>query len=145
MSKIKNLYQLLQTAYGKYVRILEKYLSSVLLLAIRIWIGLVFFKSGLVKLSNIDYAIMLFTYEYSLPFVPPILATIIAMTFELACGLCIILGLLTRITALPLIGMTLVIQLLVFQNQEHFYWLFLLSVLSVYGSGKISSDYVIKK
>ncbi len=136
---------LIKNTYRKYVNFLENYLSAILLLGIRIWIGLVFFKSGMTKFSNIDSAIMLFEYEYSLPFLSPKFAAISAIIFELGCGTALMAGLLTRITALPLIGMTLVIQLLVFQNQEHFYWLLLLSTLAIYGGGKLSIDGIFAK
>ena len=131
---------LIKNLYRKYVNFLENYLSSILLLAIRVWIGLIFFKSGLTKFSNIEQAITLFEYEYSLPFISPKFAAISAMAFELGCSAAIMAGILTRLTALPLIGMALVIQFFVFQNQEHFYWLFLLSTLVIYGSGTLSVD-----
>ncbi len=136
---------LIKNTYLKYVDFLENYLSAILLLAIRIWIGLVFFKSGLTKFFNIDSAILLFEHEYSLPLISAEFAAISATIFELGCGAALIAGLLTRITTLPLIGMTLVIQLLVFQNQEHFYWLFLLSTLAIYGGGMLSIDGILAK
>jgi putative oxidoreductase len=101
---------------------------------------LVFVKSGLTKISNIDQTINLFAYEYNLPLLMPKFAAVSSIIFELGCGFAVIFGLLTRISVLPLIAMTLIIQLLVFQNQEHFYWLFLLTTLAIYGAGKISID-----
>lgn len=139
-TKINCVCTFLSNFYQKYVNFLQNYLSSILLLAIRIWIGLVFFKSGLTKFSNIDSAILLFEYEYALPLLSPKFAAISATIFELGCGAALMAGLFTRITALPLIVMTLVIQFLVFENQEHFYWLFLLSTLAIYGGGKLSID-----
>jgi putative oxidoreductase len=130
----------IKSTYVKYVGILENWASPVFLLTVRIWIGLVFLKSGLTKFSNVDQAINLFTYEYTVPLLPPAFAAILSMIVEIGCGAALIVGLLTRITALPLIGMTLVIQLFVFQNPEHFYWLFLLATLAIYGGGKISAD-----
>ena len=131
--------------YGKYVNFLENHLASLLLLTIRIWIGLVFYKSGLTKFSNIDQAILLFTYEYDVPLLSPAFAAIVAMIFEIGCSLAIMVGLMTRIFVLPLIGITLVIQFFVFQNIEHFYWLFLLSTLAVYGEGRFSLKVLMTK
>ena len=139
-AKAKSAYNFTKNFYGKYVTFIEKYASSILLLTIRIFIGLVFFKSGLVKFSNIEQTIILFEYEYEVPFLSPQFAAISSLIVELGCGALIMAGLLTRIIALPLIGLTLVIQLLVFQNPEHFYWLFLLSTLAVFGGGKLSAD-----
>jgi uncharacterized membrane protein YphA (DoxX/SURF4 family) len=138
--KINYLCGLAKNIYGKYVNLSEKYLSSILLLSIRIWIGLVFLKSGLVKFSNIDQTILLFTYEYNVPILSPSFAAIAATTSELVFGVALIAGILTRLSAIPLIIMTLVIQFFVFDYQEHFYYLFLLSTLAIYGGGKLSID-----
>lgn len=135
---IKNLYQ-------SYASFAEKYLSSILLLAIRVWVGLIFYKSGETKFANIESAVMLFTYEYELPFISAQFAAISATIVELGCGALIIVGFWSRITVIPLIVMTLVIQFLVFPNQEHFYWLFLLSTLAIYGGGALSVDGIYKK
>ena len=126
--------------YSKIVVILEKYVSSILLLAIRLWIGLVFFKSGLKKISNIDQTVILFEHDYNIPILYSKLVAILATATELGCGSFIMIGLLTRLVSIPLIAMTLVIQFFVLQNQEHFYWLFLLSTLFIYGAGKLSVD-----
>lgn len=140
MIKTKNICNLVTNFYSQYVKFLESYAASILLLTIRIWIGLIFLKSGLTKFSNIDSAISLFEYEYQLPLLSPQFAAISAMIFEIGCSTIIMAGFLSRIAALPLIVMTIIIQTLVFQNQEHFYWLFLLSILAIYGSGKISLE-----
>ncbi len=129
-----------KNVYVKYVDFLQKYMASILLLAIRVWIGLVFLRSGLTKFSNVDQAIFLFEYEYQVPFLSPAFAAISAMSFEIACGAALIAGVFTRIVALPLIAMVLVIQFFVIQSIEHYYWLFLLSTLAVYGAGCFSVD-----
>lgn len=131
--------------YSKYIDLMEKFGSPLLLLGIRILIGLVFLKSGLVKFSNVDSAILLFKYEYNVPILSPVFAAYSAMIFEIGCGALLIAGAFTRIAALPLVAMTLVIQFFVFQNPEHFYWLSLLLVLAIYGGGKISLDCLAKK
>lgn len=127
---------------AKYSNIAQNYLSCLLLLAIRIFVGLVFLRSGLVKFSNIDSAILLFEYEYQVPLLPPILAAYLAMAAEIICGGALIIGFFSKFMAIPLIIMTLVIQFLVVQNQEHYYWLFLLSTIAIYGAGKISIDHI---
>jgi len=130
----------LQGFYEKYINFLTKYVVHLLLLAIRVHIGWIFFNSGLTKIANIDNTIILFAYEYSLPFIKPELGAYLSIFNELVFGGAIIIGLLTRLVALPLIGMTLVIQFLVIQNPEHYYWLFLLSTLAIYGGGKLSAE-----
>lgn len=143
--KTQKIYNCVNNLNDKVVFILEKYAAPILLLVIRIWMASIFFKSGLTKIANIESTISLFEYEYSLPIISPIFATYCSIIFELGCSILLFLGLASRIAALPLIGMTLVIQFLVFQNPEHFYWLFLFSIILVFGGGKLSADFFLKK
>ncbi len=142
---MNNIISCLFETYQKYVKFINSYVADVFLLAIRILIALVFYKSGLTKIANMDSTVLLFEYEYALPFVPPVLAAYSATFFELTCSVLLMAGLISRIAALPLIVMTLVIQLFVFQNPEHFYWLSLLGVIAIYGAGRISADQVLTK
>ncbi|MCE3254977.1 MAG: (Rhomboid family) [Rickettsiaceae bacterium] len=144
-TKCEHICSLAKDAYGKYINFVTTYLSSALLLAMRIWMGLIFFKSGMTKISNFDQATVLFEYEYQLPLLSPYFAAVSSTIFEVGCGALIIVGLATRLSVLPLIIMTIVIQSLVFQNPEHFYWLFLLSTLAIYGGGKLSADQICAK
>lgn len=128
----------------KKSQFLQKYVSPILLLTLRIMIAAVFLKSGLTKISNFDSTIFLFENEYAVPLLPPVLAAYLATICELGCSGLLIAGLATRLAVLPLIGMTLVIQFTVVQNPEHFYWLAILSTLLVYGAGLLSVDKIIK-
>ncbi len=127
------------------VQFLQKYFAPILLLALRLMIAMVFLKSGLVKFSNLDSTILLFQYEYQVPFLPPVLAAYSATFFEIACAIALILGLFTRLACLPLIVMTLVIQLTVLQHEMHFYWLAVLATIFTFGAGAISADKLIAK
>jgi putative oxidoreductase len=144
MAKSKTLFSSIFFCGSKAVNMLEKYFSPLLLLAMRLWIAEIFFKSGMTKFSNISQAILLFEYEYAVPVISPVIATYMSVVFELICPIFLVLGLATRLAILPLIGMTLVIQLLVDQNTQHFYWLFLMSSILIYGAGKISVDNFVK-
>lgn len=124
---------------------LEKYFSPILLLALRILIASVFLKSGLTKISNFETTIALFENEYGVPLISPVFAAYLATFFELTCSTLLIAGLATRLAVLPLIGMTLVIQFFVFQNQDHFYWLAVLATILTFGAGFFSFDRLIKK
>lgn len=141
----KGFFSKLNNLSDKSGAFMERYFAGVLLLLMRLWIADVFFKSGLTKISNFDATISLFEYEYAVPLLPPVLAAILATIFELTCSVLLVVGLMTRFATLPLIGMTLVIQFSVIQNTEHFYWLFLLSTIFIYGAGKLSADALIKK
>jgi uncharacterized membrane protein YphA (DoxX/SURF4 family) len=54
-------------------------------------------------------------------------------------------GLFTRLVSLPFIAISIIIQLLVFSYNDHFYWIFLLTTTLIYGAGRISADYFIIK
>ena len=136
---------LANNVFTKYKEILDQYVSHALLLWIRIFVALVFYKSGMTKIANMESTVLLFEYEYGLPFLSPVLAAYSSTFFELACSALIMIGLFTRLASLPLIIMTLVIQFFVFQNHEHFYWLALLGVIAVYGGGKISAEHLLCK
>ena len=135
---MKNIKKSIESISSNYKEIMDKYVSHILLLSIRIFIALVLYRSGLTKIANMDSTILLFEYEYALPIISPVLAAYSATFSELTFSALLMIGLFTRAAALPLIAMTLVIQFLVFQNHEHFYWLALLSTIAVYGGGKIS-------
>lgn len=124
---------------------LLKYFAPILLLTLRIMIALVFLKSGLVKISNMDSTILLFEYEYQVPFLSPVLAAYFSAFFEIACSIALILGFATRLACLPLIAMTLVIQFAILQHEMHFYWLAILTTIFTFGAGAISLDCAIKK
>lgn len=142
---MSNLCKKTTAIYENYVNFINKYLSSILLLSIRIIVGFVFLRSGLVKFSNVDAAILLFEYEYQVPLLNPTFAAYVSMIFEIGCGALIIGGLFTRIAALPLIIMSIVIQLFVEQNPEHITWIIMLSTLAIYSGGVLSIDYFANK
>lgn len=143
--KTQRIYNCVKKFNDQSIVILEKYAAPILLLVIRLWMANIFFKSGLTKIANIDATISLFEYEYALPLIPPAIAAYLSIAFELGCSVFLAFGLATRLVVLPLIIMTLIIQFLVIQNPEHFYWLFLFATILVFGGNKISADYFLKK
>ena len=143
--KTQKIYNCVKKINDKAVFILEKYAAPILLLAIRLWMANIFFKSGLTKIANVDSTISLFEYEYALPLITPAIAAYLSIAFELGCSVLLAVGLASRLAAFPLLIMTLIIQFLVIQNPEHFYWLFLFSTILVFGGGKLSADYILQK
>ena len=92
-------------------------------------------------------AIDLFRDEYKLPLLPPELAAILAATAEHALPLLLLLGLGTRLASLGLLGMTAVIQLLVYPGAyaTHGVWAALLLWLMRRGGGSFSLDHLIAR
>src|SRR6267378_6581081 len=93
---------------------LERVPYALLALPLRLAIATVFWSSAMTKLANWNTAIALFTDEYKLPLLPPQLAAYAAVTIELVTPVLLVLGLGTRAAALVLLGMTSVIELLVY-------------------------------
>ncbi len=89
-----------------------------------------------------DSAVALFRDEYKLPLLPPELAAVLAASAEHGLALLLLLGLATRLSALGLLGMTLVIQLQVYPGAyaTHGTWAALLLMLVARGPGRMSMD-----
>jgi putative oxidoreductase len=121
---------------------LETFPDSILKLLLRLGLAGVFFKSGLTKIASWEFTILLFRDEYKVPVLPPELAAVLATTVELTCPVLLVLGFATRLTTLPLLGMTAVIQLFVFPESwvDHLMWTAMLLVLLTRGPGAISLD-----
>jgi putative oxidoreductase len=112
----------------------------------RLGIAAIFFYSGRTKvdgfLSVTDGAIDLFTNEYKVPLLSPELAAHLAAYAEHFFPLLLVLGLATRLSALGLLGMTLVIQLFVYPDAwpTHLSWAAILLYLAGRGAGTLSLD-----
>ncbi|MDP1693022.1 MAG: DoxX family membrane protein [Burkholderiaceae bacterium] len=148
--------RLLRRAIGLFERIPH---SPVALLA-RFSIAAVFWNSGQTKIEGLainfvtgefklgwprlsESALALFQDEYKLPFIAPALAAPMAALAEHVLPLLILLGLATRFSALALLGMTAVIQLLVYPGAyaTHGTWAALLLYLMARGPGVLSIDH----
>ena len=125
--------------------LVERVPLSVPQLLARIAIADIFWRSGQTKLANWEQTVQLFQDEYHVPFLPPEIAATIGATFELSCPALLVLGLATRLGALPLLGMTAVIQIFVYPQNwpEHLTWAALLVFLIVRGGGDYSLDRIL--
>ena len=112
----------------------------------RVAIASVFFLSGRTKVDGVltvtDSAIELFRDEYRLPLVPPDIAAHVAAYAEHLFPMLLVLGLATRLSALALFGMTLVIEIFVYPEawSTHLTWATLLLYLIARGGGAWSLD-----
>lgn len=119
---------------------------DLLALACRLSIAAIFYYSGRTKVSGFltltDSAYELFRTEYKVPLIPPELAAHLAAYAEHLFPLLLVLGLATRLSALALLGMTLVIQLFVYPDAwpTHLSWAAILLYLAGRGGGRLSLD-----
>jgi len=126
------------------IEISEQWLSPVLLFAMRLWIARVFWYSGVQKISDMESTYFLFEYEYQVPLISHKLAAILATGFELLCPVMLVVGLGSRLAAIPLLFMTAVIELTYTSHLDHLYWAFLIAVITLKGPGALSIDAWIK-
>ncbi|KEO54324.1 DoxX family protein [Thioclava pacifica] len=121
---------------------------EVILLAARLFPATVFWMSGRTKVDGFmikDSTFTLFQYEYALPFIPHHWAAVMATFAEHFFPMLLILGLATRLSALALLGMTLVIQIFVYPGAwvTHGLWAVAFLTVITQGPGRFSLDRVI--
>ena len=94
--------------------------DSGLLLLDRLAIAAIFFLSGRTKVDGLfhltDSTFELFRTDYALPLLPPVIAAWMATISEHLFSILLVLGLVTRVSALALLGMTLVIEIFVYPD-----------------------------
>lgn len=142
----------------------ERIPHALIALVARFSIAAVFWKSGQTKVQNFaldivdgtvrlgwprlgDFTVDLFRDEYRLPLVGPELAATLAALAEHLFPTLILLGLATRFSALALLVMTLVIQILVYPGAypTHGTWAAILLYLMARGPGMLSIDHLIAR
>jgi putative oxidoreductase len=126
---------------------LERLPMSFLQLAMRIGVGAVFFRSGLLKIDSWEFTVQLFRDEYRVPLLDPVLAARLATTIELGVPLFLFAGLATRLATLPLLGMIAVIQIFVYPNawSDHLMWASGLLLVLSRGPGVFSVDHLLAR
>ncbi|MDH4419246.1 MAG: DoxX family protein [Acidovorax sp.] len=119
---------------------------SLLALVNRVAVAGIFWLSARTKVDGwftvSDSAYLLFREEYKLPLLPPELAAQMATVAEHVFPILLVLGLFTRLSALALLGMTLVIQVFVYPDAwpTHLSWAGLMLYLVGRGAGNVSVD-----
>jgi putative oxidoreductase len=130
-------------------RLLDK-LQPVALLAARLYVADVFWRSGWLKFTSWDSTLDLFRNEYQVPVLPPDLAAVAGTFGELFFPALLVLGLFGRLGALGTFAVNAMAVIsyshVLFQEGfeaaigQHILWGTLLIGLSVFGSGRISVD-----
>jgi putative oxidoreductase len=126
----------------------ERIPYSLVALVTRFAVAGVFWRSGQTKVSGLsvrDETFYLFREEYKVPLLPSDLAAYLSTTAEHVFPVLLLVGLASRLSALGLFGMTMVIQLFVFPHAwpEHVQWAAMLGLIIVRGPGAISLDQLI--
>ena len=131
-------------AWQALVRALESAQPLAQLLA-RLYIGKVFFLSGLTKLRDWDTTLALFTDEYHVPVLPPHLAAVMGTMGETLLPILLVLGFGGRFAALGLFVLNLVAanslsEIAPAALQQHVFWGSLIAGLAIWGPGQWSLE-----
>jgi len=123
---------------------------SVIALIARLSIAMVFWQSGQTKIDGwrvTDSAIYLFENEYKLPLIDPTIAAHLAAFAEHFFPILLAVGFASRLSALALLGMTLVIEIFVYPDAwpTHGTWAACLLLIVARGPGIFSLDRLIAR
>jgi len=134
--------------FEKGRKLAERIPYSLIALTSRFAVADVFWRSGQTKVNGFsirEETFYLFREEYKVPLLPPDVAAYLSAIGEHVFPVLLFLGLASRLSALGLFGMTLVIQLFVVPGgwPEHILWFSLLTLIIARGPGAISLDHLI--
>lgn len=130
------------------IALMERIPHDAIALCARVFPAAVFWASGQTKLEGwrvSESAIELFKDEYKLPLLDPWLGAHLAAAAEHVFPILLVLGLATRLSALALLFMTLVIQILVYPGAwpTHGVWATCFLILIARGPGRWSLDHAL--
>jgi putative oxidoreductase len=128
-----------------------KWVETIMLLMVRVALAGIFWRSGRTKVEEGSLLTVSENTIYQfgddpfnkVPLLPSDVAAYLTTYAEHALPILLVIGLFTRLSALALMSMTLVIQLFVFPEawwQVHILWVALALVLIVRGGGGLSMD-----
>jgi putative oxidoreductase len=132
------------------IQFAENWLAPVLDLVLRVWVGMVFFQSGLTKIQSWDTTLSLFENEYSVPLLPPEVAAYLGTANELLLPVFLVLGLGGRLSAAALFVFN-IIAVISYPDlgavglKDHQYWGLLLLIPLLHGPGKLSVDHFLRR
>ena len=123
-------------------------LQPVAQLAARLYVGHAFFASGLTKIQDWQTTLLLFSDDYQVPLLPPVVAAYAGTAGELVLPVLLVLGLGGRFAALGLsvVNVMAVLSLSDIQPaalQQHAFWGSLLLGLVLWGPGKLALDHLL--
>jgi putative oxidoreductase len=126
----------------------ERIPYNLIALASRVAVADVFWRSGQTKVSGFsirEETFFLFREEYKVPLLLPDLAAYLSTIGEHVFPILLFVGFASRLSAIGLFGMTLVIQLFVVPGgwPEHILWFSLLLLIIGRGPGAIALDHLI--
>lgn len=132
------------------IALMERWLTPLVDLGLRLYITEIFFRSGWLKISDWSGTLQLFDYVYQVPLLPPHLAAVMGTAGELCLPVLLAFGLAGRFAAagLSVVNVTAALSFPDISDlglQDHVLWGALLLVLVFHGPGPLSVDHWVKK
>lgn len=141
--------QLTLRANAQLTRVLDA-LTPLFLLALRLYVASVFFKSGLTKVADFDTTIALFESEYRVPLLSPALAAYAGTAAEMLLPVLLALGLFSRPAAVALFVFNIVAvvsypEISDAGVKDHVAWGTMIAVVAMFGAGRIAVDHWLER
>ena len=119
--------------------------QSIILLASRLFIAEAFFRSGLAKVNTWENTLGLFEKDYKVEYLSPEVVAYSVTGAELVLPALLVLGLLTRFSAIGLtiinvVAVVSVTDMGLAAMQQHYLWGAVILVVVFWGPGKLSAD-----
>jgi len=129
---------------------LIEYVSPLFDLGIRLYVASFFWHAGWQKTVSWQSTLELFRWEYSVPLLPPEIAAWLATGIELGMSALLVVGLMSRGSALVLLALNYVAVVSYADMssgvvQQHTLWGIVLAMIIFYGPGKLSLDYLLRR
>ncbi len=130
-----------------------EFISPLSFVALRVYVGLVFWISGLTKIADFDTTILLFENEYmthklitvfGMQVLTPEIAAYMGTFNELVFSILLMIGFGGRLAAFVLLCMTAVIQFTYTSHPDHLVWALMLFPILTMGAGRASWDFFIR-
>ena len=122
-------------------------------LMVRLYLLKIFFQSGLTKIQSWQTTLDLFAYEYSVPLLSPKIAAILGTGGELVLPILLLIGLMTRLSAIGLFILNAVAAYAYAYTDyfnmvgmlDHILWGAMILVYILYGPSPLSIDNLLAK
>jgi len=132
-------------AFATTFRLLERYAGALVDLLIRVWLAQTFFVSAVVKLADWNKALYLSTHEYPVTWLDPVTAAYIGVSIEFVGALLLAFGLATRLAAIAMLALLLVVHLNYLPLDLNLLQAALLGWFVVHGAGALSLDRMLSR
>lgn len=140
----------LAAIFATAIALIERWLTPLFDLALRLYVAEVFLRSGWLKIADWSSTLVLFENEYQVPLLSPGLAAVLGTAGELGLPLLLALGLAGRFGAAGLFVVNLMAVLSYpdlsdLGRADHLLWGIMLLMTVFHGPGRLSLDHFLEQ